>query len=421
MAGSRISIQDPNKTLLSLFVATGTCMAVGAVFLFAAAAKAWDPSAFARTVAFLLGQGSSVDAMSMTLTYALIMFEAMLGGSLLLFWRPRIMLAIAGVTLLIYIFVLAVLLGSPGAPSCNCLGLATLESDAVRTARLGIVRNVLLLVVVGWTHRALRRDPAPERMIARTAGLGSRPGLTLIESLVSIAVLAVVIGLIVPTLALSRDRARMLASLATHKQLLSAVFMYASDHDDALPYLNADRSGGQYGGVDFNGFSLGNNYFTNQAWHWTSVVVPDYFASRAAVELPHQQEYLVETLGWPSNIVRTRFWMTYTAFAAPALWTDTYNDFEQRRRLLRGMQLSEVRYPSQKGLLLDIGVGALVRAMRERGQAGLSAGFADGSSREINWYTTDPDLVIQPPGVQLFFAGPIMATRDGFHGRDLTH
>ncbi len=390
---------------------------LGAIFVLAALGKAWDPPAFAETVAFLLGRRPHTDSTSLALACAIIAFEFGLGSMLLLRCGIRGALATSIATLSLFSIALGILLVSPDAPACGCFG-AGIDQHARASAALGIVRNLLFIAGAVW---ALRHIPSRVPAARRPVGLAMRcvrPGLTMIEVLISISVLALLIGLLAPSLGQARDRSAMIRSLSTHRQLLASIALYTKDNNDALPFLGHDRALGQNGLVDVHGFPLGNNYFTMQAWHWASLIVPTYFSPREAIELPGQQEYLGDVLGWPSHVVRTRFWMTYTAYAAPELWSEQRRSFAERRRLMRGMRLGEVMFPSQKGLLLDVGTGALIRAQRERGQTGLSIGVADGSAREINWFTTNPDLVIQPPDIQLFFAGPVMATRDGFHGRD---
>lgn len=76
-------------------------------------------------------------------------------------------------------------------------------------------------------------------------GLGRKvnPGFTLIELLVVIAIIAIIAGLLLPTLARAKERGRQTACINSVRQLTLAVIMYADEHGDVLPptaYLGAN-------------------------------------------------------------------------------------------------------------------------------------------------------------------------------------
>lgn len=62
-----------------------------------------------------------------------------------------------------------------------------------------------------------------------------RKGFTLVELLVVIAIIAVLIGLLLPVLAHSREKARQTACLSNLQQMAMATLQYAQDWDDTLP------------------------------------------------------------------------------------------------------------------------------------------------------------------------------------------
>ncbi|MCS7264182.1 MAG: type II secretion system GspH family protein [Armatimonadetes bacterium] len=73
-----------------------------------------------------------------------------------------------------------------------------------------------------------------------------RKGFTLVELLVVIAIIAVLIGLLLPVLATSREKARQTACLSNLQQVAMAVLQYSQDWDDTLPmsgYEAVDASG----------------------------------------------------------------------------------------------------------------------------------------------------------------------------------
>ena len=62
-----------------------------------------------------------------------------------------------------------------------------------------------------------------------------RKGFTLIELLVVIAIIAVLIGILLPSLAGARDAARNLRCQSNQRQLVAALILYANDNQDYFP------------------------------------------------------------------------------------------------------------------------------------------------------------------------------------------
>ncbi|MCC5787703.1 MAG: prepilin-type N-terminal cleavage/methylation domain-containing protein [Phycisphaerales bacterium] len=62
-----------------------------------------------------------------------------------------------------------------------------------------------------------------------------RNGFTLIELLVVIAIIAVLIGILLPSLAGARDAARNLRCQSNQRQLVSSLILYANDHNEYFP------------------------------------------------------------------------------------------------------------------------------------------------------------------------------------------
>jgi len=87
-----------------------------------------------------------------------------------------------------------------------------------------------------WERRQVLLDTKGNSVPA-TTWCGS---FTLIELLVVVAIIAVLVALLLPTLKAARDRARSIACLSNLRQVLTVNFMYANDHNGIVPPGFAD-------------------------------------------------------------------------------------------------------------------------------------------------------------------------------------
>lgn len=68
--------------------------------------------------------------------------------------------------------------------------------------------------------------------------LPARPGLSLLELLVSIGVIAILIGIAIPVLSSAREAARSVECKANLRSLHTAIVQYRHDHRNTLPYAD---------------------------------------------------------------------------------------------------------------------------------------------------------------------------------------
>lgn len=381
---------------------------LAALILLATAGKINDPRDVAKTIAFLLFGSVNSAGLPILLAYVVIGLELFV-GTLLVIRRPTSKVLIgAFVMILGFTLALLVLARNPSAPDCGCFSVLQFATDASQSARMGIIRNALLLFAIGWMISASIRSsialadqkPSPVPVRSRDGGF------TIIELLVTIAIISILIALALPSLAGSRLRAKMTWSLSTQRQVLASVFIYTLDHDDTFPHFGMRESG--TGAIRHDGDVLGYDYFQTHLFYWASLIYPNYFDNLNALS------YTQDVLGL-ENQVRSNFLMTYNAWADPRLWNEDAP--EPVARLLRATRTGEILFPSDKGLLLDIHRGALNQEDFP-GYRNLSIGRADGSAGELDLWSVEESAVFSHPDAPVWWPLPVLATRDGLAGQD---
>jgi prepilin-type N-terminal cleavage/methylation domain-containing protein/prepilin-type processing-associated H-X9-DG protein len=83
------------------------------------------------------------------------------------------------------------------------------------------------------------RQPANSAEAASRDGLRDKAGFTLIELLVVIAIIAILAGLLLPTLAKAKTKAQGIMCMNNMRQLSLAWLQYAHDSNDGIPYASA--------------------------------------------------------------------------------------------------------------------------------------------------------------------------------------
>ena len=270
----------------------------------------------------------------------------------------------------------------------------------------------------GWpmTVQVPRQIPERSTCVNHRGGgilraMATRGGMTLIEVLVSTAIIAVLLALALPALGSSITQAKRISCTARIQTTAQTTYAYAASWDDAAPGVRqgsprgvtiADRVAGT---IDFSDDSVKSGYVAFfDASYLTNILLDIGGAGdRGALTCPSQPD---DVMGFGIN---ARFRIgTYTlpqSFLADRVVFDGSDQSDLR--LARSQQLTRVRFPSEKVLLIERRLFHEPSRwdFSEAAEAGVPTpmAFSDGHARLVT--TTHP-------------AG---ATRNGLERRPVKH
>lgn len=397
---------------------------IGSMFLWASIVKSLAIVDFSRVVAFLMPGFLRQMEFALPIAVLIVAWEAWLGARLLLARStPSVRMGAAG-TLMVFSVVLVVLWIRPAPRGCGCFGFAKSSFTPRGDALLGLARNVSLIVVLAcmeW-HPGRRRESAAAPQSASSQRARERcscgQGFTLVEVLVTIAVVAVLLALAVGGLSRARRQGKVTVSLATHQQLASAIAMYGGQYREMFPYLGTptDPTGPiRVGEYDLRDRVGGTSYFRANRQNWASLLVPDLWEARAAIEPQWAQEENRYSL-FPEAVVTTNFFLAHACAASWEFWEDPLPTSDTA--YLHGVALSAVHFPSLKGLILDIQEGLGVSDTPGSPITTRTAARVDGSAGvlDIGSSVTQGDGVVGRPYGAVPFR--VLSTAHGMSGRD---
>lgn len=228
-----------------------------------------------------------------------------------------------------------------------------------------------------------------------------RPGFTLLEGLLCVAVVAILIAIVVPLLAHSRERGKDVRSLALLGQHARAFTSYAADYKDTWPYLS-NPSGPTELRTDEFAFTC--KYFdVSTFWHLA--------LSRHLYGVTWN-DMIFKRDGW-TNGVWTPYWYSPAFMAHPSFWTPESRVGPSQ---WTATTTSAVRYPSAKALFTGPPLG-------ERSGNGWQMAFVDTSASTLASRQLVPGIASGVGAWEngsdwLDYAYPGMVTLNGVHGRD---
>lgn len=84
-------------------------------------------------------------------------------------------------------------------------------------------------------QRRMENQSIPERPLCRRQALGGRGAFTLVDVLVSLVIIAILMGLLLPAMSTASESARRVACQSNVRQIGLAIVMYADDYGGSMP------------------------------------------------------------------------------------------------------------------------------------------------------------------------------------------
>lgn len=318
-------------------------------------------------------------------------------------------------------------------PSCGCFG--SLKFRIADSFWFAIGRNLILMLMLlpslaGWKRAddsapcadaAAAEVPAPA-VVGRSAPSWKRaqPGaFTIIELLVTIAIIAILITMVFPALRVVRVRADAAVIRNDLRSNVQSSSAYSLDHDDIMP---APKTQGRAMYAPWPDDPSGQlvMYFEYEDL-WRLDFAGRYTDAPSFVDPPLTHTYL--------DGINRRYFYAAGCYSAPVFWNGVTKRTEA---MLKAQPLAGITYPSQKAMFIGYTQSGHVqlvpiRAPRDPPPGALRDeavpfGSADGSAALVQ-----PDRLIAPDtrastgGKWEGIGAPLhgVYTFDGIHGRDV--
>jgi len=289
-------------------------------------------------------------------------------------------------------------------PDCGCFSMVLRFREVVAEWPLVIGRNVALMLAL---LAPLVITSKPPTVPTEARAPENRRGFTLIETLVLIAIVALLVALFLPSIGSFRKRAARVATTASLRSHAVTFAGYSADWRDHMPAITDPLATRSIVRVDGDVFSL--SYFAPM-WSWHLAL------ARPVYHSPFTSPMFQERGAMASAV--TSFWYSPAFLADPAFWRR-----ESRlatRDQFRATKISEVAFADRKAVLLASklwGEGPELRIWDR--MAPLC--FTDGSAFEVpgpNVRRGYPQGLGQWAGGSFGYDSPGMMTIDGVLGRD---
>lgn len=232
-------------------------------------------------------------------------------------------------------------------PACACFGRWAASQRFTEGAAAVLVRNAILIVIIA-AGMALRRSGPPMPTTALRSAPRARTAFTLLETVLSVMLVAVLIALLAPSLGRVRSAASDTVSLSRLRSHAATFAMYTADAMDAWPYFTDPSATYSVVRNPDRGAAYEISYF-NAHRYWNVALASAYFDGEHVSEVftsPHDPGFYA-TRG---PYVFTTYFYGCAFIARPAFWNESTRTGPRQWRPTRS---HEVTFPSSKALLFS--------------------------------------------------------------------
>lgn len=240
-------------------------------------------------------------------------------------------------------------------------------------------------------------------------------GFTLVEALVSITVIAILIGILVPAIAKSLDRSKELGSAVNLRSIGQVIEMYTGDNSGRYPAPTP--------GVTYPTYAPGAG---KTVAHWQTVDEWPFLLAQSHPWWEYESMYLAPgasriTTGLVVAVPKPSFEYSASFLGSPEIWSDRKIRPEEWPGLVRSVAQQAVRFPAQKAMMWDVEMPSLRRLPERDGSFNLKENtpmlFADQHvTKRVPAEGTEPVINPAPWASNPFQR--LHNTRYGVQGRD---
>ncbi|MCA9287635.1 MAG: prepilin-type N-terminal cleavage/methylation domain-containing protein [Phycisphaerales bacterium] len=386
------------------------------VLLVAAVAKLASLDAFARSLySWDLLPPWSVPTLSLVIPVA----EGIVAGLWFLGEHRRLATQAYVALLAAFTIALGAHLALARPPSCHCFGLMLRFEASVADATWAIVRNgVLIALICGASllQRGSTSSAGPTRAKLSARRGTPRRAFTIIEILIGIALIAVLLSIVIPSMRGVRRGAQSAVSLTHLRQHATTLHLYSGDNAESFPFLTDPYA-------SFTTFRTPSGTASVQFFElhlaWNFPLSAEYYGGdpfHESFRMPYAEFYGASAYYYADCfIARPEYWNPSTR-VGPAQWS--------------GTRQSDVLFPSLKGMVRERH-SWIVRDTGRSVQPGsgerppepvrfVRVDGASGAASTTGFLPVIPSGPGQSPPVSYLSYGlPIMHTLNGVRGRDV--
>jgi|GEM_PF-2226023 len=245
---------------------------------------------------------------------------------------------------------------------------------------------------------------------------GASTGFTLVELMVSISIIAVLLGVLAPALGAARRRAVEIELLSSERESMRLISLYSADNGGAFPLFGTPLTNDAH--IQWNGKRIALTYW-QQSEYWGLYLASKGYAGAWITKGPRanpsafDDEYVDPECPGCSVDQRSWFTLSFTVFASPAYFKQGAQ--QQNKSLHKPQRQDAVVFPSKKGILRWH-----VRQLH-RGQpvsrAWQTVQFADEHGAIVQYSHLRPGAWDDPATGASWWT--VNATIDGVKGRDI--